>query len=429
MDGFILYYISTVTVLGEPISPGTPHDLSEEEIMRFPTIKPAIAAAAIVVAAGALAAGLALKPAIAGPTGPNPDLSVTCTSSTPCQVYKNKGLGAGIQGINTKNNSSFTSGVIGSAGTFGNGVTGFAGTSGNGVNGSGGNTGVAGTGGTWGVFGYTSTGQAGVEGQAVNGDGVVGFSSCCAGVSAASSSGYGVYSLSESSFASIYSLGSTGDSITSTAQWGGAGAVAYRGYNAGDNGSDGNGADITGSYIGIISRNVAGIGYPLVAADTNGTDLMFVDSAGDLFYHGGLFNFSKTQGGGEAVSYGARSASPSIEDNGTAQLVNGTANVQLDTAFAHSIDKHQAYQVMLTPDGDTKGLYIASKSPTGFVVREVQGGHATISFDYHIYAAALGQAGVRMTEMSAAQATAMMPHAKFVKPAALAQPKIKLLHK
>jgi len=403
---------------------------SEEKIMRFPTIKPTIAAAAIVAAAGVLGAGLALKPAVAGSTGPNPFATVKCTSGTPCQVYKNTGLGAGLQGINTKNNSPFTSGLIGSAGTFGNGVTGFAGTSGNGVNGQGGNTGVSGTGGTWGVFGYSNvSGGTGIEGQSVQGNGVVAFSSCCAGLSAASSNGVGVFALSESSSAAIYSIGSTGDAVDAVAGFGGNDQVALRGTNLGDNGSDGNGADIYGSYIGVIARNVAGQGFPLVAADSNGTDLMFVDSAGDLFYHGGLFQFSRTQGGGEAVSYGARAASPTIEDNGTAQLVNGAANIQLDTAFAHSIDKRQAYQVMLTPDGDTKGLYIAAKSTTGFVVREVQGGHANIAFDYHIYAPSLGQAGMRMTEMSAAQAASMMPHARLVKQTAPVVPKIKLLHK
>jgi hypothetical protein len=154
-----------------------------------------------------------------------------------------------------------------------------------------------------------------------------------------------------------------------------------------------------------------------------------VDSAGDLFYHGGLFQFMRTQGGNEAISYGARAASPTIEDNGTAQLVNGSANVQLDSAFAHTIDHRQAYQVMLTPDGDTKGLYIASKGPNGFVVREVQGGHANISFDYHIYAPSLGEAGVRMTEMSASQAAAMMPHARLVKQTLPSAPVIKVLHK
>ncbi|HYK52810.1 MAG TPA: hypothetical protein VEV38_04710, partial [Candidatus Eremiobacteraceae bacterium] len=146
-------------------------------------------------------------------------------------------------------------------------------------------------------------------------------------------------------------------------------------------------------------------------------------------YHGGLFQFTRTRGGGEAISYGARSASPTIEDNGTAQLVNGTANVQLDTTFARSIDNRQAYQVMLTPDGDTKGLYMASKSPNGFIVREVQGGHSNISFDYHIYAPSLGQAGERMTEMTPSEAAAMMPHARMAKQSLPQAPKIKVLHK
>ena len=397
--------------------------------MRFLSIKPALGAAAIVVAAGALAAGAALMPASAGPNGPNPDAIVACTSGTPCQTYKNKGLGAGVEGINTKNNSSFTSGVLGSAGTFGNGVTGFAGAGGNGVSGQGGNTGVSGTGGTWGVFGFTSvSGATGVEGQSDNGTGVNGDSVCCDGVVAFSESGIGLFALNADSNPAVIALGSTGDAIDATASAGGNDQVALRATNNGDNGADGNGADIQGSYIGVIARNVAGQNFPLVAADTNGTDLMFVDSAGDLFYHGSLINFARTSGGGVASTYGTRSASPTIEDNGTAQLVGGQATVQLDPAFAHTIDGRQAYQVMLTPDGDTKGLFIASKSPTSFIVREVQGGRSTISFDYHIYGQALGQAGHRMVEMTQAQAAKMMPHAPYVAQRQQARPQIKIRH-
>ncbi|HEY7994487.1 MAG TPA: hypothetical protein VID24_09760 [Candidatus Eremiobacteraceae bacterium] len=400
--------------------------------MRTPTIKPTIAAAAIVVAAGALAAGLALKPAIAGPTGPNPDLSVTCTSGSPCQTYKNKGLGAGIEGINTKNNSSFTSGVVGSAGTFGNGVNGFAGTSGNGVNGTGGNTGVSGTGGTWGVFGFTNTSFAtGVEGQSDNGDGVVGFSVCCNGVDADSNSGNGLVAIGGSNGVSIFAVGGTHDDIVGSAGWGG-GVTAVRGDNGGDNGSDGDAAEFYGSYIGVIARSLAGSGpgFPIVATDQNGNNLMWVDGAGDIFYHGSLNNFLRTRDGNVATSFAPTATAPTIEDNGTAQLVGGVATVQLDATFAKSIDLHRVYQVMLTPDGDTKGLYIASKSPTGFVVREVQGGHNSIAFDYHIYAPSIGQAGTRMTEMSPAQAASYAPHAAIVKlPAAAVRPKIKLLHK
>lgn len=65
---------------------------------------------------------------------------------------------------------------------------------------------------------------------------------------------------------------------------------------------------------------------------------------------------------------------------------------------------------MLTPDGDTKGLYVASKSPTQFVVREVQGGRGSLDFDYHIYASHAGSAGVRMAEMTQGQAYALEPH-------------------
>lgn len=397
--------------------------------MRFLSIKPTLAAAAIIAAAGALAAGVALVPASAGSTGPNPDATVACTSGSPCQIYKNKGLGAGVQGINTKNNSSFTSGVIGSAGTFGTGVNGFAGTSGNGVAGSGGNTGVSGTGGTWGVFGFSNvSGGTGVEGQSDNGAGVEGFSTCCDGVVAFSESGVGLFALDADSAPAVVAIGSTGDAIDASAAAGGSDQVALRATNTGDNGSDGNGADIEGSYIGVIARNVAGQNFPLVAADTNGTDLMFVDSAGDLFYHGSLINFARTSGGGVATTYGSRSASPTIEDNGTAQLVNGEATVQLDPAFAHSIDGRQAYQVMLTPDGDTKGLFIASKSPTSFIVREVQSGRSTISFDYHIYGQALGQAGHRMVEMTQGQALRMMPKAPYVAQRPIARPNIKTLH-
>src|SRR5262249_41115941 len=90
------------------------------------------------------------------------------------------------------------------------------------------------------------------------------------------------------------------------------------------------------------------------------------------------------------------------------------ATVSLNPTFARAIDAHQAYQVMLTPDGDTRGLFVASKSPNGFVVREVQGGRGTLDFDYHIYAVAFGQAGQHMTEMTRSQAAQVMPHAPAV---------------
>jgi hypothetical protein len=395
--------------------------------MRVSTVNPMIVVAALVAGSGILAGGSALRPALANGSGPvNPFAIVHCNSGSPCETYSNKGVGAGLVGTNT-NSSPFSSGLQGTSTKNGTGVSGYSNAGFGVTGGSSGATGVSGSSSTsWGVYGYSPSG-VGVQGQSIDNEAVVAYSSNSNGVDAASGAGNGLVAIAGSGGRGIFAVGSFGDAIYGAAAATN-GAVGLRATNDGDNGSDGNGADMEGSYIGVVARNKAGMGYPLVAADTNGTDLMFVDSAGDLFYHGGLFNFAKTRDGHIATTFGATTASPTIEDNGTAQLVGGQANVQLDAAFAQSIDIHKAYVVMLTPDGDTKGLFVASKSPTGFVVREVQGGHATISFDYHIYAPALGQAGHRMTEMTPAQAAAMMPKAQFTMPHVLKVKSPALLH-
>jgi hypothetical protein len=383
----------------------------EEYPMQKRSMRPVVAAMAIMAGAGILAGGLALRPALAvgGSTMVGPFSIVHCNSGNPCQTYSNKGIGAGLEAINT-NASPFSSGVIGSSTQNGNGVSGW-GNVGTGVNGtSGSGTGVAGSSSSsWGVYGY-SGGGIGVQGQSVNDIGVEAFSGGpWPGLEAASSTGEAVAAISESSATAVAALGGTGDALDAT---------TYGGVAIYANNGNGNGADIRGTYIGSMGRAPAGTGgFPIVATDLSGNDLMFVNGNGDLFYHGGLFNFAKTRNGNYATGFGSTSTSPTVEDNGTAKLVGGMATVQLDAAFANTIDLHKAYIVMLTPDGDTKGLYIASKSPTAFIVREVQGGRATLDFDYHIYAPALGQATKRMTEISPAQAASMMPHVQaFTRP-------------
>jgi len=36
--------------------------------------------------------------------------------------------------------------------------------------------------------------------------------------------------------------------------------------------------------------------------------------------------------------------------------------------------------------GDTRGLYVSVKAPSGFQVRETEGGHSSLGFDYRIVA-------------------------------------------
>ncbi len=165
--------------------------------------------------------------------------------------------------------------------------------------------------------------------------------------------------------------------------------------------SGADGADITGGYIGIIGRAPTSL-YPLVLTDSNGNDEFFVDGSGDVYYNGTLNAFLRTRDGRKVASYGATGTKPTIEDTGTAHLVNGQAAVALDHTFALSIDPRVTYQVFLTPGGDTRGLFVATKTPSGFMVRETQNGHSTLSFDYRIIATPMGRINQHMGQSAIA---------------------------
>jgi len=389
--------------------------------MRIQLSRTSLAASSIVAAAGILAAGIALEPAFAGGTAfVGPFVIVKCSNPTACQTYQNSGLGVGLQGI-TVNKSPFVSGLKGVSTKNGNGVTGTSNT-GNGVSGSGGNTGINGTGGTWGAFGFSTDGT-GVEGQSNNGIGVEGFSSTFWGIEGASGNGVGIIGIGESGGAGVAAISGSGDGLDASTSGGNGGGVGAHVTN-----SSGNGADIEGTYIGVLARAPdcsSGAGFPLDATDQNGNSQMYVDCAGDLYINGVYGNFLKVRDGNAATAFASQTTSPTLEDNGTAHLVNGIAVVQLDRAFGQAIDMRDGYHVMLTPDGDTRGLYVASKTPTSFVVREVQGGRGTFDFDYHIYATTLGHAGQRMVELTPRQLAAMSPRSPIVP-----MPKLKIvIHK
>lgn len=89
--------------------------------------------------------------------------------------------------------------------------------------------------------------------------------------------------------------------------------------------------------------------------------------------------------GQHVLAYAAESATATIEDVGTARLVEGVANVQIDPTFAATTD-HKWYYVFLTPLGDTRGLYVSSKTASGFQVRETEHGRSNIEFDYRVVA-------------------------------------------
>ena len=87
-----------------------------------------------------------------------------------------------------------------------------------------------------------------------------------------------------------------------------------------------------------------------------------------------------------------------FEDFGRGQLANGRASVTLDHDFAALVQASQ-YDVFLTTYGDSKGLYVGSKTPTGFEVREQQGGTSTVAFSYRVVAKRKDIPGARLEKV------------------------------
>ena len=125
--------------------------------------------------------------------------------------------------------------------------------------------------------------------------------------------------------------------------------------------------------------------------------------SGDAACTGVLKSVVATMGsaGAQRVeTYSVQSAENWFEDAGTAQLVNGTASVNLESVFGQTVNTGVEYHVFLTPDGDCKGLYVSSKSASGFEVRELGGGAASIAFEYRIMAKRVGYETVRLKNVT-----------------------------
>jgi hypothetical protein len=72
------------------------------------------------------------------------------------------------------------------------------------------------------------------------------------------------------------------------------------------------------------------------------------------------------------------------------------AHVQLDPKFANVIDTKSDYVVLVTPEGDCRGLYVTNRTPVSFDVRELEGGRASVGFAYRIVAKRFGVSASRL---------------------------------
>jgi hypothetical protein len=89
-----------------------------------------------------------------------------------------------------------------------------------------------------------------------------------------------------------------------------------------------------------------------------------------------------------------------MEDFGSGMVQNGVAVVKIDPAFAETVTADASYHVFITPNGDSKGLYVIRKTATSFEVRESGGGTSSLSFDYRIVAKRRGYEAQRLTDVT-----------------------------
>ena len=160
----------------------------------------------------------------------------------------------------------------------------------------------------------------------------------------------------------------------------------------------------------VIDQPVSSSAYALFIENAN-NGLLAVNTNGNLYVRGTVTADASLQRthnpNSTAMSYSAQTSQPVMEDFGTAQLVDGSATVALAADFRETIDGTSRYLVFMTPNGDTNGLYVATRTPSGFVVRETHGGRSSFSFDYRIVAQQYGQTGRRIPHDAGAMEDAL----------------------
>jgi len=180
--------------------------------------------------------------------------------------------------------------------------------------------------------------------------------------------------------------------------------------NVGVNGTSDSNYGVVGSTSDTSAKNFSGGlfinyisagGYPVLYAyaPNNNKALCTMDTSGNLGCTGSKSAVVPVDGGSRKVAlYAIEGPENWFEDAGSAHLSNGEAVVNLEGTFGQTVNTDIDYHVFLTPNGDCKGLYVAQKSPTSFVVRELGGGTSSIDFDYRIMAKRKGYENIRLED-------------------------------
>jgi hypothetical protein len=253
---------------------------------------------------------------------------------------------------------------------------------------------------TWGIYGMSATAD-GVHGVTNTTNGNSGTSGISNGTTG---SGHGVYGRS-SNGQGVYGTSSADNGVEGHSTGSGSSGVAgiQRGASTGSgDGVYAESADTTNLYEALEAKADNANTYIFEGFNAATDGLCTIDYNAALACTGGAVvknvrTRHRNNNGRQVLAYASESASATIEDVGTGRMVAGVANVALNRDFASTIDSNSPYHVFLTPMGDTRGLYVSAKTPAGFQVRESQGGHSTLAFDYRIIARPLDAENDRLS--------------------------------
>ena len=120
---------------------------------------------------------------------------------------------------------------------------------------------------------------------------------------------------------------------------------------------------------------------------------------GNLLCEGSKSAVVAVDGGARKVAlYAVEAPENWFEDAGSGHLSNGEAVINLEPVFGQTVNTGVDYHVFLTPNGDCKGLYVAQKSATSFLVRELGSGTSSVDFDYRIMAKRKNYENIRLAD-------------------------------
>ncbi|MBD5657137.1 MAG: hypothetical protein IAI50_18455 [Candidatus Eremiobacteraeota bacterium] len=246
----------------------------------------------------------------------------------------------------------------------------------------------------------TNKGKSGgpaISGVSTSGNGVIGQTNSNTGSNPVHAGVYGI--ANNGAWAGVYGVGN------------GASHGVF-GASTGYPGVRGDSFNTSGAAAIQATADASG-GYPFAALNTVDGGVFTVDHLGNGQFTGLVYTAGDCSNGCSRMhriaEYAARTTTPTLEDNGEVTMRGGFARVVFDRAFSNVFDATKNYLVSVTPEGDSKGVFVTGKTPNGFVVRENQGGHSTMAVTYRVVATALGITGQRLAPVDLPHSSGPIP--------------------